>query len=174
MTLPLPAFAVMEDVDVAIREATDYLGLLEEIVGRSADEVEMLERIRELPDGALGALGLIAFGIPATFRPDQAAGETGSVVFVLNFEGQEIQLCIEILPGECRVVETVEDAAAVIRISLPVFLRIAFKFIDGNDAYLGGLTDVTGDVFLATNLDQWFELPSAAISRLLADSPNGA
>lgn len=163
MTIPRPDFSGMSD-DEALACATDFLARLEDVVGRTPDDAEMLDGIRRLPEGTAGALGLILYGVPAIFRPDQAEGETGTVVFALDDGERTVRFCMEFLPGECRVAEPPADPDAVIRLSFAVFLRIAFKFMDGNDAYLAGLTDVTGDVFLATHLDQWFGVPGDALT----------
>jgi hypothetical protein len=150
----------------AARFASGHLALLEELIETSGADDAALERgLAELAGGAEGAVELVAYGMTAAFRPQEADGESGRVQLLLGPDGtpdeaREFEVCLEIAAGSCRVVECDDAADSVIRISTPTFLRIAFKFLDGNDAYLAGLTDLTGDVFLATNLDQWFDVPS--------------
>jgi hypothetical protein len=130
----------------AARFASGHLALLEELIETSGADDAALERgLAELAGGAEGESGRVQLLLGPDGTPDEA---------------REFEVCLEIAAGSCRVVECDDAADSVIRISTPTFLRIAFKFLDGNDAYLAGLTDLTGDVFLATNLDQWFDVPS--------------
>jgi len=159
MTLATPIPGELDDAEAA-RYVGRYLADLEKVVG-GADDAAIVRGLRALPGGAEGALGLVAAGIPEAFRPQYAGGETGRVLFFLETDGVDIPLCLEILPDGCRLIEPDEQAEAEIRVSLPTFLKIAFKFMDGNDAYVSGLTELKGDVFLATNLDRWFDVPTA-------------
>lgn len=158
-TQPVPPAAEAEDAEI-MRHAAEYLTLLDEIVGESADDAQMLTRLRGTAGGVSAALDLVAMGIPAAFRPEKAEGETGAVLFVIDADGEENRLCFEFLPDRCEPADPSVDCGTVITIRLTDFLRIAFKYIDGNDAYLDGLTEVTGDVYIGTNLDQWFDRPS--------------
>ncbi|MYS21706.1 hypothetical protein GA0115240_13476 [Streptomyces sp. DvalAA-14] len=181
MTLPVHVVAVPDAAettdgapDETLQYLAAYLALLDEIVGDSADNEEMLARLRATPEGVAGALELVTTGIPAAFRPEKAEGETGRVLFVIDTDTEQIRLCFEFLPDRCEAVPITDEFATTVRIGVADFLKIAFKYLDGNDAYLNGLTEVTGDVFIATNLDQWFDRPSTdmadMISSMTADS----
>ena len=162
MTLSTADLAVPEEDDPAAFAARQ-LTRIEEIVATAPDDEAMFARLREMPGGVRGALALLTFGTPAAFRADLAGAETGSVVLVVDADGEEINTCIEIDDGACRIVAPVADPTTTIVLGAATFLRIAYKFMDGNDAHLNGLTEVTGDVFLATNLYEWFDTPLVAM-----------
>ncbi|MEV6104766.1 SCP2 sterol-binding domain-containing protein [Streptomyces sp. NPDC051940] len=160
-TIPVPAFVGL-DHDEALRRATDEMARLEALVESAADDAQLLARLAGLPGGPLGALALIVYGIPSAFRPEEAGAETGLVEFRIDVAGVEHGLRLSFGDGSCAVLAEAGPGRpdAVIMISVATFLRIAFKYLDGNDAYLRGETDLDGDVFLATSLDQWFAVPS--------------
>jgi hypothetical protein len=176
MTVPLPTFVGL-DMAAAARHANDQLALLDDIAGAAVPDDAMAARLRDFPGGPYGALGLVLLGVPPSFLPGEADGETGTAQFDLDMlDGTRYRMSLEFRLDECRVGGPVDDPSVTVVLSLAVFLRIAFKYLDGNDAYLDGLTEVAGDVFLATRLDQWFDAPirevAEAVERDLTTEPS--
>ena len=168
MTLSTAGPAVPEEAD-ALAAAARLLRRIEDIVAATPGDEALLGQLRELPGGVRGALTLLTFGTPAAFRADLAGDETGTVVLIVDADGEEVRFCLRIEDGECRIVEPVADPTTTIALSAPTFLRVAYKFMDGNDAHLNGLTEVTGDVFTATNLYEWFDTPLVALDQYTTD-----
>lgn len=154
-----------QDAETAIRLVQQYLREMDEALLGSPGDAELLARVRRLPGGLDGAIALIGIGLPAAFRPDLAAGEVGTVAFLLDTEGARVELYVELAPGECRVVPPPDQPTTVIAMPAATFLRVAFKQQDSNDAYLDGLVEVDGDIVLAASFGEWFDRPHAGLVR---------
>jgi hypothetical protein len=134
-----------------------YLSAVDEILQGSPSDDELLSRVRGLPGGLLGAVTLIGFGLPAAFLPELAAGETGTVAFILDTDGEPMELCVEVRPDRCRVIPAPPLPTSIVRMPAVTFLKIAFKVIDGTDAYMDGLIVADGDIVLAASFGEWFD-----------------
>jgi SCP-2 sterol transfer family len=148
-----------EDTGTSVRLVREYLREMDEALLGSPDEAEVLARVRGLPGGIEGAITMIGIGLPAAFRPDLAAGEVGTVAFILDADGKRLELHVELAPDRCRVVAPAGQPTTIIQMPAGTFLKVAFKQADGNDAYLDGLVEVEGDIVLAASFGEWFERP---------------
>jgi SCP-2 sterol transfer family len=149
--------------DTTVERVRAYLQGIEDILQLPLDDTDLLARVGALPGGISGAVEVIGIGLPAAFRADLAAGEIGTVAFVLDAEGEEIELHVELSPDRCRAVERSAQPTTVIKMPAATFLRVAFKQLDGNDAYMDGLVEVAGDIVLATGFGEWFDRPHAGM-----------
>lgn len=146
-----------------IRLVQQYLRDMDEVLLGSPADADVLARVHELPGGIEGAVTLIGIGLPAAFRPDLAAGEVGTVAFVLDADGEKLELYVELAPDECRVVAPTDQPTTIIQMPAATFLKVAFKQEDGNDAYLDGRVEVAGDILLAASFGEWFDRPHAGL-----------
>lgn len=140
----------------------EYARALREAVGTARDDDEVLAEVLALPGGVDRLVDFFTSGMAAAFDSTRAAGETGVVQIVIQAEGRAFDLWLRIGGDACLATRRGSDADCVIRVPLPVFLRIAFKTTTGSDAFLQGQVSATGDVVLATALDDWFEAPDVA------------
>jgi hypothetical protein len=147
------------DTAETVRLAKEYLRAMDATLAGSPTDEEVLDRVRRLPGGIRDAIKLIGVGLPAAFRPDLAAGEVGTVAFLLDAEGEQLELHVELTPGRCRLVPPAAQPATIIQMPAATFLKVAFQQLDGNDAYMDGLVVVDGDIVLATGFGQWFDGP---------------
>lgn len=153
--------AAMDDSGPVPRPVYEYLRQLEATLLGSPEQEEILSRIRLLPGGIRGAISFIGVGLPAAFNPELAAGETGIVTFLLTADGEQIELHVEIAPDHCQVLPSCPRPTTIIEMPAAIFLQVAFKERDGNDAYVEGLVNADGDIVLATSFGEWFDRPHA-------------
>jgi len=140
-----------------------YLETIEDILGESS-EAEIYSRLAEFPGGVHQAVDLIATGLPAAFIPERSGGETGAVLFTLDSDAETILLCVELRPDECVISNVPEKPRTVIRCSLAMFLKLAFKRLDGYEAYLDKKLNISGDIILAIGFDEWFDKPGISLA----------
>jgi hypothetical protein len=148
-------------------EVRAYFAALEQAVEQADDDDALNARVEGLDGGTDGLLHVLASGMALSFRPERAAGETGLVQFVVETRDGPVELWLDIRADDCRTLRRSTPPDTVITIALPVFLRIAFKRLTGADAYMDGQVRATGDVVLATSLDDWFDAPGAVIAEAL-------
>lgn len=145
-------------------EAEAYLAAVRRSVEEHPSDDELAAAVAALPGGAERLLELLGAGMALAFRPERAAGTRGVVRFVVETADGPVDLSLQLDEEGCRVAGGAVDADTVIRVALPVLLRIAFKQLTGTDAYLDGRVEASGDVVLANSLDTWFEAPTAAVA----------
>ncbi len=148
-------------------EMLAYARRLQAAVDESLGDEALLDRVTSFAGGVDGLLRFLADGMARAFDPGRACGETGLVQFAIDVGERTIELWLRIDADGCRSIEDGRDPDAIIAISLAVFLRIAFKRISGADAYVDGLVRASGDVVLATTLDDWFNPPDLAIASVI-------
>jgi hypothetical protein len=68
-----------------------------------------------------------------------------------------MELCVEVRPDRCRVIPAPPLPTSIVRMPAVTFLKIAFKVIDGTDAYMDGLIVADGDIVLAASFGEWFD-----------------
>lgn len=155
------------------REAADgrdvdmlaYALALQAAVDDAAHDEDLVARVHGFAGGSGHLLRFLADGMALAFNPERAAGETGLVQFAIADDASPMDLWLQIDVDACRSVEQGGEPDTVIGLPLAVFLRIAFKQISGADAYMDGLVHASGDVVLATTLDDWFDPPNLAMAR---------
>ena len=156
--------ASFEAFSLTPAEIAAYAAQAQGIIESSAGDEELTAALDAVPGGVVGLIRFLAQGMALAFSPDRAQGETGVVQIVVGTQGGPVEVWMEVTEQDCRSVETGSDPDTVLRMSSAVFLRIAFKFLTGVDAYLGGLIEASGDVVLATTMDEWFDSPDLTVA----------
>lgn len=150
------------DASAAGRDDAAYLEALREAVELSADDAELAARVARLPGGDESVLAFLADGMARSFQPDRAIGAYGTVRFAVETAVGELDLWFAFDEAGCHPEPAAAQPDATIEIPLAVLVRIAFKELTGSEAYVGGLVKASGDVILATSIDGWFDVPTAA------------
>lgn len=147
-----------QDPDVLLAYAREVKGIVE-----SSDDQELVRRIDELRGSIAGLLTFLADGVALAFVPERAQGEVGLVQMVVDTPDGEREVWMRISPDRCQAEAAGGEPDTVLRMSLATFVRIAFKDLTGADAYLEGLIEASGDVVLATTMDDWFDSPDLTV-----------
>jgi putative sterol carrier protein len=95
--------------------------------------------------------------MPATFRPERAAGVSTVIQFkVTGAEAGNWQITVK--DGKCTVAEG-EAASPNVTINTPadVWLKIMRRELDGATAFMSGQFTFTGDMGILMQMGSWFE-----------------
>jgi hypothetical protein len=149
--------------DQPVEVIRSYAESAELMVVAEADDDALAENVASGAGGARQLVYFLADGMALAFAPDRANGESALIEFVVTAPDEQIPFWLSMLPDACLREIDGSDPDTVLRMSLATFLRIAFKRLTGVDAYLDGKIEASGDVVLATTMDEWFDLPDLTL-----------
>lgn len=120
--------------------------------GRSDSQLQLM----------MPALGWLIFrGMQRAFRPDRAYGFAGEVEYHLGGRAGVRQWVVRIADGRATTRRgRAEQPKAVLRMSVPTFVRMSAGILDPVTAVLERRLEVEGDLNLVSRLGEMFGMPS--------------
>jgi hypothetical protein len=127
--------------------------LARRLANRPDEEIiaEVLER------GVDTVLDRVFWGMEKNFRPDRFDGDDSIAEWVIHWDEDVREYTVRCTSAGCTTSRGGDpQAAAIMSMALPDFLRFLAFRQEGVDAYMDGTLEIEGDLMYAESMEPWF------------------
>jgi putative sterol carrier protein len=130
-----------------------------ELVRSAPTEGEIAEGIREV--GTAAVVGRVFSEMGERFQPDRAKGVEADVQWVVRDGSDEHRYALRIADGSCAIAEgDVDEPKVTLTADLPAFAKLVTGAEGGPTLFMRGKLQVSGDLFFAQRITQFFDQPA--------------
>lgn len=127
---------------------------------KATPEADLEARLHEWPGGIDAALDLVFDTLAQNFKPEAAGAEEGIFQYVVKTTDGERPYEVVVKDKTCTVGKgRAAEPNVEIGISATDFVRMSTGDLSGGDAFMTGKMQMSGDLFFAMKLQDWFEAP---------------
>ncbi len=92
------------------------------------------------------------------FDPSSAAGQSAVIQYDIETPTGKAQYQLKVDGGECTVSKTCDETPRVtLMLNIPNFLRMMTGELNGQQAFMAGQLEISGDIMFSQNIAQWFK-----------------